>query len=125
MTGVQTCALPISMTNLEGFINTDDFKDLTEEQRQAIFENIVVKVTHKEKNIEELTIPDENGYFHISGLFPDGYNVEIMYLGDDYDIPNLKENIKLGYSENSSQKFVFKFTKNKIALVNDKNRRNI
>lgn len=125
-TGTITAYIPITpMTDLEGFINIDDFKDLTEEQRQAIFENIVVKVSHKERNIEELTIPDESGYFHISGLFPDGYNVQVMYLGEDFDIPNLSENIKLAYVEGSSQKFVFNFTKNKIALVKNGDRGNI
>lgn len=120
-TGTITAHIPITpLTNLEGFINLDDFEDLSEELRNEILENVVIKVTHKERKLEELTMPDEMGYFEISGLFPDGYNVEVMYLGDDFDIPNLSEQIKLGYVENNPQKFVFNVTKNKIALAKKK-----
>lgn len=108
--------IPIKpLINLEGFINIDPDLKLSEEEKEKLYEDILVEIKDNKGKSLELTIPDNTGMFDVSGLFPEEYVIEVHYVGTNFKVNPFKENLKLVYSEETSDfKIVFDFKDNKI-----------
>lgn len=112
--------IPIKpMVTLSGNIEFDRslLSDLTKEEIQEVYSNILVRIKDEKGKEIELTMPDNTGIFEVSGLFPEVYQIEVMYIGTDYNIPTLDEMVQLAYiDEESNIKITFRMTNDLIAI---------
>lgn len=104
------------MITLNGSVELDKNLKLSSEEIQTLYSEILIKVKDIRGNEIELTMPDETGNFMVSGIFPDKYFLEIKYVGDEFDLPELKESLELVYMDNSSPKVVLNITEKKFSL---------
>lgn len=112
--------IPIKpMLNLNGTIKIDDILNLTESEREELYQDILIEIKDISGKSIELTIPDNVGKFDVSGLFPEKYMIEVSYLGTKYNLNKLNEVIKLSYfDDNFENKIVFNLNSKKISKVN-------
>lgn len=104
------------MLTLNGSVELDKELKLSPEDLQLLYSDILIKVKDIKGNEIELTMPDETGHFMVSGIFPDKYFLEIKYMGNKFDIPELKESLELVYIDNSTPKVVLNVTNKKFSL---------
>ena len=104
------------MLTLSGSVELDQVLNLSEEDIQALYSDILIKVKDIRGNEIELTMPDETGQFIVSGIFPEKYFLEIKYMGDRFNLPELKETLELVYIDNSAPKIVLNVTNKKFSL---------
>lgn len=94
--------IPIKpMVTLTGKIEFDQNLVLTEQEKQEIYGDILVKIKGIDGKEIELTMPDNTGGFDVSGLFPEKYQIEVLYLGTRFDLPMLDEVVKLAYIDDT------------------------
>ena len=73
----------------------------------------------KNKEID-LASPDNTGYFDISGLYPEVYTVKVYYIGNDYNILNLNQELKLWYDEDDfDYEVLFNVSNKEIRILED------
>lgn len=89
------------MVTLTGKIEFDENIVLTGQERQEIYGDILVKVKGIDGKEIELTMPDNTGSFDVSGLFPEKYQIEVLYLGTRFDLPMLDEVVELAYIDDT------------------------
>lgn len=108
------------MTNLSGLVYIDELLNLTEAQKQDVYENTLIYVKDLDGNVLEITTPDENGEFDVSGLFQDEYIVELEYYGSQVPVSSFKQRIQVGtYEDSKKNKWVFRFGEDCIALAKE------
>ena len=112
--------IPIKpMVTLSGKIEFDKILDLEEDEKQEIYNEILIRIMDLKGNEIELTMPDNTGEFDVSGLFPEEYKIEIMYTGIKYDIKSLDEKIALAYEDEEDTRITFKMS-DKLISMNEK-----
>ncbi|WP_300341576.1 hypothetical protein [Fusobacterium sp.] len=104
------------MLTLSGTVELEEGLNIPKDELQQLYNDILIKVKDSKGKEIELTMPDENGNFIVSGIFPDDYYLEVKYLGTRYDIPELKEQVELVYNGNSATKLVINIGKNRFSL---------
>lgn len=104
------------MITLNGSVELDKTLKLSATDIQELYGDILIKIKDIKGKEVELTMPDENGNFAVSGIFPDKYYLEIKYLGDKFNLPELKDTLELVYIDNSSPKIVLNIDKKKFSL---------
>lgn len=94
--------IPIKpMVTLTGKIEFDKNLTLTSAEKQEIYGDVLVKVKGIDGKEIELTMPDNTGSFDVSGLFPEKYQIEVLYLGTRFDLPMLDEVVELAYIDDT------------------------
>ncbi|MGL4253340.1 MAG: hypothetical protein ACRCR2_04725 [Fusobacteriaceae bacterium] len=115
-TGTIEANIPVKpLASISGMVVYDENLIFSREDMSEIYENTLIKVKDKEGNIVELSVPDENGMFDVSGLFPEDYEVEIIYMGKSHEIPKFNETIKVSYF-NRDRKIAFNIGAKSVAL---------
>ena len=97
------------MMNLAGYVNLDKSLDIAPKDRDEFYSNIIIQILNAEGKEIDIASPDNTGYFDISGLFPEEYLIKVYYIGDNYNILNLNEKIKLKYDEENGFDFDIQF----------------
>lgn len=119
-TGTIEAYIPIKpMVTLTGAFIIDEALKLNENEKREIYENTLVRIIDSDGKTLENTLPDEYGIFHISGLLPEKYTLEILYLGERFNIPTMREDIELKYEKEDSSEMVLKFMEKGIALLKE------
>lgn len=107
--------IPIKpMLTLNGRVELDEILKLKESEKEAFYNDLIIELKGLDGKVIETTMPDNEGIFSISGLFPKDYYIEVTYLGTKYDLKAKKEEIELLYSRESS-------INNVILKVDEKN----
>lgn len=92
--------IPIKpMMNLSGYVLLDKSLGLEEYEIEDFYSQIVIQIIDKTGKEIDIAIPDNTGYFDISGLFPEDYLVKVFYTGNKFKILNLNEKLKLTFDE--------------------------
>lgn len=107
------------LLTLTGSVHIDPILQKTNNQKIAIYGDILVKVKDLSGKVIDMAIPDETGIFEISGLLPKKYFLEISYTGIDMTIDKLEEYIKLDYLNTYDFKennYIVDVSKNSISL---------
>ncbi|MGL5413964.1 hypothetical protein [Cetobacterium sp.] len=104
------------MLTLNGSVELDRALKISPDEIQALYSDILIKVKDIKGDEIEVTMPDETGNFAVSGIFPDRYYIEIKYLGDRFNLPELKETLELVYIDSSSPKVVLNVNEKKFSL---------
>lgn len=98
--------IPIKpMMNLSGYVNLDKTLDISESKVDEFYSDIIIEIVDMEGKEIEISSPDNTGYFDISGLFPEKYGIKVYYLGSDFEILNLNDEIALTYNEERGFEF--------------------
>lgn len=115
--------IPIKpMLNLTGEIVIDKDWDLSDVEKEALYQDLLIEIKDMNGKSIELAVPDNTGIFDISGLYPDRYTVDITYLGTRYDLKKVSEILKLAYKEDDFEnKVAFKLSSKKIEKVESEN----
>ncbi|MGL5123371.1 MAG: hypothetical protein ACRC6K_04315 [Fusobacteriaceae bacterium] len=108
--------IPIKpMLNLSGNIVIDSRLNLSALEKDELFSNILIEIKDLNDKTVDVAMPDNTGVFDVSGLFPTEYYIEIEYIGTNFNLPKLKEIIKMNYSdEEKENKVTFDFYTNKL-----------
>lgn len=111
--------IPIKpMLNLTGKIHIDKSMNLSDVEKEELYQDLLVEIKDMNGKSIELSVPDNTGSFDVSGLYPDRYMVEITYLGTKYDLKKVSEILKLAYLDDDFDNNVdFSLTKDKITLL--------
>ena len=112
--------IPIKpMLNLTGEIIIDEKMGLSDLEKEALYQDLLIEIKDMNGESIELAIPDNTGIFDISGLYPDKYTVDVTYLGVKYDLNKVSEILKLDYQKDSFEnKVAFKLSNEKIEKLN-------
>lgn len=98
--------IPIKpMMNLSGYVNLDKTLDISESKVDEFYSDIIIEIVDMDGKEIEISSPDNTGYFDISGLFPEKYGIKVYYLGSDFEILNLNDEIALTYNEERGFEF--------------------
>lgn len=109
--------LPVKpMLTLSGIVDVDKKLELSEEEKQTLYSDLIITVKDKNNNIIEITTPDEMGVFSVSGLFTDEYSVEIEYNGTRLNIPKLIEKINVAYNNSPRTEVLLAISNGKLKL---------
>lgn len=107
------------MLNLSGKINIDEGLNLTDLEKEELYQNVLIEIKDLNGKSIELVMPDNIGEFDVSGLFPEKYIIEVSYLGDKYNLQKLNDTIKLSYLEDEYEnKIVYNLNAQKISKAN-------
>lgn len=111
--------IPIKpMLNLTGEIVIDNKMDLSDIEKEALYQDLLIEIKDIDGKSIELAIPDNTGIFDISGLYPEKYILEITYLGNKYDLKKISEILKLDYRDESFDNNVaFQLSSDKIEKI--------
>lgn len=116
--------IPIKpMMNLNGYVRLDKALGIKPNEIDEFYSNIIIQILDTDGKEIDLASPDNTGYFDISGLFPEEYLIKVYYIGDNYNILNLNERIKLKYDEENGFDFDIQFnvTNEQIELLDKQN----
>lgn len=107
------------MLNLNGKINIDQGLNLSDLEREELYQNILIEIKDLNGKSIELVMPDNVGEFDVSGLFPEEYIIEVSYLGEKYNLKKLNDTVKLTYLDDVYEnKIVFNLNSQKISKAN-------
>lgn len=108
------------MVNLTGIVKIDEGLSLTEQEKEQLYDDILIEIKDAKGNSLDLTVPDNTGAFDISGLFPEQYVIEVQYIGTKFKVPGLTKKLTLFYLDDKDfeNKVVFEFEMNKIVAKN-------
>lgn len=111
--------IPIKpMLNLTGEIVIEDKMELSDIEKEALYQDLLIEIKDIDGKSIELAIPDNTGIFDISGLYPEKYILEITYLGNKYDLKKISEILKLDYRDESFDNNVaFQLSSDKIEKI--------
>ena len=87
------------MLTLTGKINLNSDENKPYEQKINMYRNVLAKLKNNEGKILEMSVGDEEGIFQMSGLLPGKYIVELEYIGNDYHMNPVTQEIELDYKE--------------------------
>ena len=116
--------IPIKpMLTLSGSVILDEALKLAEDEKEEFYEELVIELKDLNGEVIETAIPDNEGLFDISGLFPKDYYIEVTYIGTKYDLKTIREEIELQYSkENSINQVMLKISNKNIAVQTTNNK---
>lgn len=109
--------LPIKpMLTLIGTVNVDKSLNLSLEQLQEIYSNLLISIKNLKGEELEVSMPDESGSFIISNIFPEEYIFDIKYIGNKLNLLNQKQNLKLSFTDSSSIEVVLNLSDKSISI---------
>lgn len=116
--------IPIKpMLTLSGNVLLDETFDLKKDERESFYSDLIIELKDLNGEVIETAIPDNEGFFDISGLFPKDYYIEVTYIGNKYDLKTIKEEIELKYSrDNSINQVMLKISNRNIAVQMSENK---
>ena len=116
--------IPIKpMLTLSGHVILDEALGLKAEEKEEFYGQLVIELKDLNGDVIETTLPDNEGLFDISGLFPKDYYIEVTYIGSKYDLKNIKEEIELEYSkDNPVNQVMLKISNKSIAVQMTENK---
>lgn len=92
--------IPIKpMMNISGYVLLDNSLGLRANEIDEFYSQVIIQILDKKGKEIDITVPDNTGYFDISGLFPEDYIVKVFYTGERYEILNLNESLRLTYDD--------------------------
>lgn len=110
--------IPIKpMLTLSGYVFLDKNLNLKENEKEDFYNDFIIEIKDLTGKVIETTLPDSEGYFDISGLFPKDYYIEVTYVGSKYDFKTIKEDIELQYSKDSSDNQIILKIGNKYMAI--------
>lgn len=110
--------IPIKpMLTLSGEIVLDEILNLKDDEKEEFYGELVIELKDLNGEVIETAIPDNEGLFDISGLFPKDYYIDVTYIGTKYDLKTIREEIELQYSKDNSVNQVMLKISNKTIAV--------
>ena len=108
------------LINIGGKIEFDKDIEGVEFGKQDFYSNLLIEVMDKTGKILELVALDNTGYFDISGLIPEEYQLSVKYTGIKYNLPPLIREFCLNYKNVESRKEItLKISKKDIELYGE------
>lgn len=108
------------LINIGGKIEFDKDIEGVEFEKQDFYSNLLIEVMDKTGKILELVAPDNTGYFDISGLIPEEYQLSVKYTGIKYNLPPLIREFCLNCKNVESRKEItLKISKKDIELYGE------
>lgn len=87
------------LLTLSGYVEIDKRLRLTTSEKEEFFNNLIIELKDLNGKVIETTIPDNEGIFEMSGLFPNDYYVEVTYVGTKHKLKSMKKQVELYYSK--------------------------
>ena len=87
------------LLSLSGYVEIDEQLGLVGDERVEFLNNLIVELKDLNGKVIETTVPDNEGIFEMSGLFPSDYYVEVTYVGTKYELKSIKKQVELYYSK--------------------------
>ncbi|MEG0398259.1 MAG: hypothetical protein RR656_04145, partial [Cetobacterium sp.] len=115
--GTVTAHIPIKpMVTIVGEIQVDKNLNLKDKEKEALFENILIKVLDEKGKLIEYLNPESDGTFEVSGLYARKYMLQIEYIGVDNKARKIAENVVLGYYDDRENRFIIHLDKERLTL---------
>ncbi|MGL5983123.1 MAG: hypothetical protein ACRCZR_07335, partial [Cetobacterium sp.] len=115
--GTVLVKIPIKpMVTIVGEIVIDSNLNLNEKDKEALFENTLIKVIDEKGKMIEYLNPESDGTFEVSGLYTRKYLLQIEYIGIDNKAKKITENITLGYYDEGENRFIIHIASDKFTL---------
>lgn len=105
------------LINIRGKIEFDKDIKVQGYEKQDFYSNILIEVMDQNGKILELVAPDNTGYFDISGLIPEKYQLSVKYTGIKYNLPPFVREFYLsGKNGDMKKEIILKISKEDIEL---------
>ena len=115
--GTVTAHIPIKpMVTIVGEIQVDKNLNLKDKEKEALFENILVKVLDEKGKLIEYLNPESDGTFEVSGLYARKYMLQVEYIGVDNKAKKIAENVVLGYYDDRENRFIIHLDRDRLTL---------
>ncbi|MGL5901709.1 MAG: hypothetical protein ACRCZO_03420, partial [Cetobacterium sp.] len=115
--GTVTAHIPIKpMVTIVGEIQIDKNLGLKNEEKEALFENTLIKVLDEKGKLIEYLNPESDGTFEVSGLYARKYMLQVEYIGIDNKAKQITENVTLGYYNDRENRFIIHLDRDKLTL---------
>ena len=115
--GTVTAHIPIKpMVTIIGEIQVDKNLNLKDKEKEALFENMLIKVLDEKGKLIEYLNPESDGTFEVSGLYARKYMLQIEYIGVDNKARKIAENVVLGYYDDRENRFIIHLDKERLTL---------
>ena len=115
--GTVTAHIPIKpMVTIVGEIQVDKNLNLKDKEKEALFENILVKVLDEKGKLIEYLNPESDGTFEVSGLYARKYMLQVEYIGVDNKTKKIAENVVLGYYDDRENRFIIHLDRDRLTL---------
>lgn len=115
--GTVVAHIPIKpMVTIVGEIEVDENLNLKDKEKEALFENILIKVLDEKGKLVEYLNPESDGTFEVSGLYTRKYMLQIEYIGVDNKARKITENIVLGYYDDRENRFIIHLERDRLTL---------
>lgn len=103
--------IPIKpMLTLTGIVNIEEILGFNNFEKMRLYDELLVTIKDTSGKVIDRAIPDETGIFEVSGLVPNNYLIEVVYMGLEHQIEGITDEvIKLSYIEKLDENYyVFK-----------------
>lgn len=115
--GTVTAHIPIKpMVTIVGEIQLDKSLNLKDQEKEGLFENILIKVLDEKGKLIEYLNPESDGTFEVSGLYARKYMLQIEYIGVDNKAKKIAENVVLGYYDDRENRFIIHLERDRLTL---------
>lgn len=115
--GTVTAHIPIKpMVTIVGEIQVDKNLNLNSKEKEALFENTLIKVLDEKGKLIEYLNPESDGTFEVSGLYARKYMLQVEYIGVDNKARKITENVVLGYYDDKENRFIIHLDRDKLTL---------
>ncbi|MGL6120266.1 MAG: hypothetical protein ACRC0V_07125, partial [Fusobacteriaceae bacterium] len=115
--GTILAQIPVKpMVTIVGEIIIDNSLNLDEKEKEALFENTLIKVSDEKGKLIEYLNPESDGTFEVSGLYTRKYLLQIEYMGVDNKAKKIAESITLGYYSEGENRFIIHIDSDKFTL---------
>ena len=115
--GTVTAHIPIKpMVTIVGEIQVDKNLNLNSKEKEALFENTLIKVLDEKGKLIEYLNPESDGTFEVSGLYARKYMLQVEYIGIDNKAKQITENVTLGYYDDRENRFIIHLDRDKLTL---------
>lgn len=115
--GTVTAHIPIKpMVTIVGEIQVDKNLNLNSKEKEALFENTLIKVLDEKGKLIEYLNPEIDGTFEVSGLYTRKYMLQVEYVGMDNKAKKITENVTLGYYDDRMNRFIIHLERDRLTL---------
>ena len=115
--GTVTAHIPIKpMVTIVGEIQVENKLNLSSKEKEALFENTLIKVLDEKGKLIEYLNPESDGTFEVSGLYARKYMLQVEYIGVDNKARKITENVVLGYYDDRENRFIIHLDKDRLTL---------
>lgn len=109
--------IPIKpMLMLSGIVEVDEKLNIKPSEMEEFYSNLIIEIRDFEGKVIDSTVPDNEGIFEMSGLFPDNYYIEVTYVGTKHNLQSIKKEIELYYSSIDSKNTLTLKVGNRFAI---------